>query len=345
MVAVLYGTFGFDEQQLGTVIATGMSAATIVLASSYFWLGRIARRVAIVTGILLALLGLLFAAMASGFWFVALSFAVLASGLALTAAPTVTALAALSNPTRAFAVSLTTMVLIAGLHTYLVQVVFFPAFGYIGVLTLLAGTVGITLLLIPLIPPASAIGADQPTGKAGGTQRLSWAALGVMVIYFAGLNSNFAFLERVGSDALLEPEAIGTALSISIIVGAIGSVLAVIVHDRIKVTSAFMVTVVGGAMYAAIMWQVESALEFAAAIVLLNIAWNFALPYTMEMVSRFDGGNRLTGLIPAAQSLGGGIGPLVAGVLVVRFGFSALYVFFLILLTFCAIAYHRLERE
>ena len=345
MVAVLYGTFGFDEQQLGTIIATGMSAATFVLASSYFWLGRIGRRVAVAGGILLALFGLLMAAMASNFLFVAISFAVLACGLATTAAPVVTALATLSNPTRAFAVSLTTMVLIAGLHTYLVQVLVFPAFGYIGVLTLLAGTLAITLLLLPIIPPSKPIEHERPARTAGGTQHLAWGAIAVMVIYFAGLNSNFAFLERVGSAALLEPAAIGTALSLSIIIGAIGSVLAVIVHDRIKVTTAFMVTVIGAILYASIMWQVDGALQFAVAIVLLNIAWNFSLPYTMEMVSRFDGGNRLTGMIPAAQSLGGGIGPFVAGFLVVRFGFSALYLFFLALLAICAIGYHRLERN
>ena len=57
--------------------------------------------------------------------------------------------------------------------------------------------------------------------------------------------------------------------------------------------------------------------SYMLAVGLLNLFWNFALPYLLGSIALFDKTGRLMVLIPAAQSAGFAIGPMVAGLFIV----------------------------
>jgi hypothetical protein len=53
------------------------------------------------------------------------------------------------------------------------------------------------------------------------------------------------------------------------------------------------------------------------AVGMLNLFWNFALPYLLGSIALFDKTGRLMVLIPAAQSAGFALGPIISGLLIV----------------------------
>ena len=53
-----------------------------------------------------------------------------------------------------------------------------------------------------------------------------------------------------------------------------------------------------------------------------SVFWNFALPYLLGSVASFDKTGRLMVLIPAAQSAGFAVGPILSGLFIVGTDYS-----------------------
>ena len=67
---------------------------------------------------------------------------------------------------------------------------------------------------------------------------------------------------------------------------------------------------------------------YTSGALMLNIVWNFSLPYQMACIAQI-GGPRFVALIPAAQAAGATVGAGTAGWLIARSGFTPVYVLFL----------------
>ena len=66
-----------------------------------------------------------------------------------------------------------------------------------------------------------------------------------------------------------------------------------------------------------------SFLRFAATCAVFQTFWNFTGPYLMGMVAASDPTGRTSMLLPVAQSTGFGIGPAIAGSLMVTGNLTA----------------------
>jgi len=338
-VGVLNQTFGFDEQQLGELLSAGFLSSCLVLGSSYFWANRVRRQRAIAIGIAFGLLGLSFQYFASDFATVMVGIVLASAGLSVTAAPVMLGLASMPNPTQAFSFAICAMVLIAGVCTLLIPTVLFPYWAYHGVIGFLIGLVALTLLLLPMIPESATITGDSPSVVHSTLSKAAWLLLVATVIYFVGLNSNWAFLETLGNHAGIETPAVSVSITLGLLLGLVGSGAAAIVHNRISVQQAMFVSLGGCLVYVVILTNTPGPLAFGLAVVLFCAVWNFSLPYTMNLVRSYDNSGKLLALVPAAQSLGGAIGPLFAGPLLMASGPKAVYLLLLGCVLFASVAF------
>jgi hypothetical protein len=150
--------------------------------------------------------------------------------------------------------------------------------------------------------------------------------LAAMTVYFVGLNGTWAFLERIGVTMSLAGDVIGRALAASLLFGAIGSVIASVTGRRVGVAPALMLSGSGFLVFVYLMLEPPGAATFTVALAIFNAAWNFSLPYQMDLISRADAHNRFIVLVPAAQTIGGALGPAIAGPLLMSSGVTGVYV-------------------
>ena len=324
-VGVLKDTFGFDEQQLGILLSSSFFSSCIFLGSSYFWVNRILWRHSITFGVVVGLLGLIICFFAGDFATLIVGMSVASAGCSITGAPVMLGLASMPNPTRAFSISICAMVLIAGLCTLMIPAVLSPNWGYQGVIGFLVILVGVSVLLLPMIPNRSPTNSIPLHTGHSNFNPAAWLSLIAMVVYFIGLTSNWAFLEILGNSAGIEKIDVGVAVTLGLVLGLGGSVAAAIVHNRVSVWLAMVILLVGCLIYVATLVSTPGPIGFAIAVVLFCAVWNFSLPYTMDIVRSYDQTGRLLALVPLAQSLGGALGPLFAGPLLVSSGSGAVY--------------------
>jgi ABC-type phosphate transport system permease subunit len=82
----------------------------------------------------------------------------------------------------------------------------------------------------------------------------------------------------------------------------------------------------GFLVFVFLMLESSTAIAFGIALVVFNASWNFSLPYQMDLISQADPETRYIVLVPAAQTIGGAIGPAIAGSLLMSSGVAAIYV-------------------
>lgn len=81
-----------------------------------------------------------------------------------------------------------------------------------------------------------------------------------------------------------------------------------------------MISSLGYMAFLVLMSQERSFPGFLLALCLFNVGWNFSLPFLMTVTANADPSGRFLALLPAAQTLGGALGPMLAGTLLVSSG-------------------------
>lgn len=309
-----------DEVTLGFLIASGTLAGLGAALTAPHWVGRVNLRLAV--GIALAanavaLLGLRFAP-----GIVALFVAQALAGAAnvVVASVCVTLIAKLPNPTRAYGIKITTDVVFAGAFLVFVPTQRLGLGGFVAVLA---------TILVLVAPLASSLPSKALTEyRADGTQmRLrdvsssAWAALLTIVVFYIGGIGVWAFLERLALHAGLTRDIASNAIAVGLFVGVIGSLGAVVLAGR--TTRIWPETASGIVLVAsfAMLSQITGAVQFYAAVFVMNCTWNFFIPSVIGLVARRDGSGRMASLVPGAVMIGGIVGPVFAGTLIRSSGY------------------------
>ena len=95
---------------------------------------------------------------------------------------------------------------------------------------------------------------------------------------------------------------------------------------RVNISTALWLSGGGFLIFIYLMLAVPGATSFTIALVIFNVAWNFSLPYQMDLITQADTHGRYIVLVPAAQTVGGAIGPAIAGPMLVSIGASGVYI-------------------
>jgi len=331
-LGALSHTFDFNNQQLGATASAGLFAEFAVLVSAFFWVRRVSARVAVGAGAMIVLMGLVSLLLATDYISILCGVILLGAGMAAIYAPVLVLLGTSINPERAFGLSITIMVLLASLSVYLIPVVLLPQLGFHGVVVYLILVMVLVLAVFPWIPNEKpAPQGSVPTANGWISACLSLLA---MTIFFLGLNGVWAFLERIGTDKGLSVDEIGFAFSLSMLLGVMGSTVAPIVSKWLHTSIALLLSATLFAVFLVIIRWEPSGSTYFGALIIFNIAWNFSLTFQMAIIARIDTSGRYLALIPAAQTLGGAAGTVIAGPLLMKVGPDALYLQLLI----CVIA-------
>ena len=327
LVGALAVSFEFSEAQLGNIMAITLLAVFCLVVSSFFWAHRTASRTTVSIGVIVASLGSVALGFADGFVGVSLGLVLIGTGAAAIYVACLACLSTAKDPARAFGIAITTQVIVAALTVYMIPSFALPLLGIQGVAGLLLLLIMLVFGVLPFLPPDQQPEAFRSDDAAQNRKNIVWVWVGLcaMTIYFAGLNGTWVFLERIGASMAMSGEVIGRALAASLLFGALGSFIASIAGRRISVRAALSVSAIAFLIFIYMISNASGALEFTIALTIFNAAWNFSLPYQMDLISRADSNARYIILVPAAQTIGGAIGPAIAGPILMTGGVGGVY--------------------
>ena len=315
------------ESRLGLLMALYFAGFGLIGASAYLWIRKVNWRALCAAGILImgasfialgltenygALLGLMFA---NG------------CGAALFGSPSITVLGDMDHPEKGFS----TMIIFSVVGAAILLAVFpFAAEwgGFSGVVYLMAGT---TLACLPLLfwipvnnevkPPAphpesSVVEAFAKRAGTTGRDLVSQPLLahGVMVLFCLGFGGVWAFFERVAHYAELSDTATANALAIGTLFGAIGAPIAAFLRRRIPMYYGYGITILSIVITLAVLDLVSlNNLIYLVLACSFQFWINAGFCLIMALTAEVDKVGRFVAMIPASESLGSFIGPIVTG--------------------------------
>ncbi len=321
IVGALADAYGFSATRLGTIISMGLLGALLSLMTSPLWVNRLNHKIAVATGALISLAAIALFSQTTVYPGILICITLLGFGMGIIYVPALAGLAAAKDPTRGFAVALSTQVIVAGVSMFVIPVFLLPTLGFNGLLIFFAL---FTLGLFPTLPfVQNRVLPESRPASAHSINYTPFFGLLAMCVVFVGLNGAYAFLERAGNYMGLNAETIGSAFALAAIAGAAGAIAAGMLSTRLSVANALALSLGLLLIYALILEVATLPWQFATALLLLNLGWNFSLPFAMSTITRSDPTGQAAGLIPAAQLLGGVLGPVFASLLISNFGFYA----------------------
>jgi predicted MFS family arabinose efflux permease len=178
---------------------------------------------------------------------------------------------------------------------------------------------------VPAIPIQAAADTTSDTMSPGAVKLGLlglWGLVG-QAVWFIGPGGYWAFSERVAAADGLSGSTTATALSVGLAAGLIGCLIPARIggkHGRIwpvMVSTLALIAVVLGTL------QRSGAVLFILYIMAFNALWNLGTAYIFGLIASADRDGRLSVLIPASQSVGLALGPIIMGYLVAEQGMLA----------------------
>lgn len=318
-------TFTLDASQLGFL--GGVELAGICLASlcAPLWFTRVNLRGLAMFALLVAVCGnLLTGWTASYLPLLCLRFATAFLGAGVLYSMSLGLIGQVRNPDRLIAVAIILQVLslAVGMATIPLLLAHWQLPGMMVALALLFATGFLALPFIPRQAPQQEAGSAPPVIGAN-AWRLPAALLLGLVLFSIGLGSIWAFLERMGASAGFAMADIGKALAACGFVGGLGALTAAVLDQRVGRLPPLVVGIVG---QLGVCWLLSDGINwpvYVTTAALFNFFWNLVLPYLLGSIGTADQSGRYMVLVPAAQSGGYAIGPVLAGLFIVGDSYTA----------------------
>ena len=321
---------------LGTIYLAGFGLSSV---SASLWLHRISRR-NIAGASFAAGIALLILASALGS-FSQVAAVLFATGFALGTLYSLSFVLASEFPdaTRAVGIKLCGEVALGALLIFLLPVLVYPILGFGGML----GTLALVLLLasftslgIPRTPGGERAGQDE----ARSMPMPAIAGLVALFLFTVSQSAIWSFAERAGVEKGLEDLSIGSVLSLAVLMGGLGSLLAAVVSNRVGKTLPIFGALVAYVLAICLFTFGKGLTVYGLSVNLFFLVWLFSLPYFVSTIGDSDDSGRAVPLVTACFAFGSMLGPVTAGVLIGFAGYDHLYLFggTLSLVAFSAIA-------
>ncbi len=310
---------GYSDQQLGFITSVYFTGFSVVTISAFFWIRKVNWKTASMIAACLVVTGLLASAGSARVgWFMLCVFIVGSGSSALYGVAT-TMLGDTRNAARSFGLKIGMEAGLGSILFFLLPSLVIARWGFDGMLY--AGALVALVLAVAIVwLPAGGVKGQETAEQAPSmswkdmaNQLPMWFCLLGIFVFFGGVSSIWAFLERLGNDAGYSSGAISTALSLALIGAMAGSFLAAAIGNRYRLAPPLFIA--AGVYLAAMVLLAYSSgvLSFTAAALLFAIAFGFALPFMVTVVSDLDTSGRFIVLTVPALALGGVAGPAIAG--------------------------------
>lgn len=302
----------FSTQQIGFIGSAYMVGFTLTSFTAVFWSRRINWRSAILiaavlssvcygiimsTGDLLMILVLMFAIGCSRGVFYSIS---------------ICSLGDTEMMERSFGLGNVAILVLAGLGMFVLPYII-QKWELFGLFIPLVAASLVSVALVPWLPPCGMKKGTPAERVQSGKTFLVFLALGGLLIFWMGVCSIWAFLERIGNAGGLSPQAIGKILAISYVVVIAAAFLAAWLGDRIGHAVPVFIgvsTMLVGIVY---MGHLITFVLFLSASIMFQAGWSFSYPFMMAVINKADISGRFVPLIAAAQGLGASLGAGLGG--------------------------------
>lgn len=307
--------FGYSSTQIGWLLSADMSANTIAILLTRFWIHRVDLRRAIIFALILFCGGNLLSISADSFKALLALRYIVGIGMGSLVAMAVVGIGATAKPDRNFGFALTAQVLIGG-------VLLFATPWLLRVGGIKSYFVTFSLLILFVLPllggmPKSLVkrsqGAVTTSSEFHPALLLAFASI---ALFFTAMSSFWAFVERIADQGGLSRDYVSFALSASILISASGALLAAWMSDRFGRIRPILVSIFISAGSIVLLLLDPTQVVFFVSINLFNWTYNFVIPFQSGWVADLDKTGRNITLLPAVQGAGISIGPIVAGSLI-----------------------------
>tara|TARA_R110001599_G_C12270264_1_gene661363 strand:- start:6762 stop:7454 length:693 start_codon:yes stop_codon:yes gene_type:complete len=175
-----------------------------------------------------------------------------------------------------------------------------------------------------LSSPLAEAGKDASVGVKSSTAQLtlSLLTLSASIIFFSGIVATWAFLEIMGTDKGLPADKVGVTLGLGMISSAVGAFVAAWLGNKAGRNFPLIAIVIINIVSLLVIWRSTSLMSFAVGAILFTFCVNYGLAYFFGLSAEVDFGGRFVVLSATTLSLGGVIGPALAGRIMEDQGFE-----------------------
>ena len=311
---VLISQLGFSGEAAVGVISAEVVGGALASILAMFWISRVNWRIAALCSVFVVVIGnvvSVFITDATTLTFVRFLVGLLGQGTAFVIG--ISMIQSTTDPDKNFGFVIAAQVAFGVLALLSLQriVIGFDSVG--GVYIPLAALAIIGLPLIRKLATGFEAQPDQADQKQAGSVFLPVAGLVVMLIWCIGLGSMWAFVSLIGEAGGLDAVDAQLALAVSSGVAILGAIGAAALAG--KGVGRFMPVTIALLAQAGMAWFLQGEmnwLEMAIKASIFQIFWNMTGPFIMGAIASSDTSGKVSVLIPAAQTAGFSIGPVIA---------------------------------
>ncbi|QUX97238.1 MFS transporter [Marinomonas sp. CT5] len=207
----------------------------------------------------------------------------------------------------------------------------FESFGLKAFFLLMAILMALCVPLTRFLPETAPNKNQKSTTFFGGISRHAVMGLIAILLFYISLMGVWTFIGSIGAAAGITGQTSGNILAIATLFGIAGAGVATLLGGRSRFT--WLLILGYGLMIASIALLFSpDGTNFSVAAFSFKFAWTFALPFILATLSKFDTNGQVMNLSNMVMGGGIAIGPMVAGLMIDKFGgFSATLSFALIL--------------
>lgn len=320
-VALAAAQAHLDDQQVGYVASWDINAAAALMAVSVLLLRRLPWRALVAMALTLIVAGNLCTALCHAYGPIIAARVIAGAGEGLAIGVAFAALGQAGNPDRAFAIYLVSGgAACAGILLVLpgLQQNFGPEPLFLG----FAGLAALTSIGLPWFPTRVSASRSMPT--AGGTinVRLALSGLTAVFLYFMAQGALWSYFDRIGQANAVASSDIGHALAVSTLAGIGGALLAAVMPARFGRRWPLLLSAAVSVISFVILLSHLTAWTLLLAGVLLIFAWNFSQPLFSGLCCEADPEGRVVCAMGSIQTVGYGLGPAAAALLLVHGSFT-----------------------
>jgi len=314
--------YGKSDSVAGWLASAEIGSLALAAAVTAVLLGRISPKQPLRIGLVLSALGAAATVLSSSFLVLVLSRLVLGIGLGLIAAASNAIPAGKENSTRIYAVMIVAMGVMGAVLLVLTPIAL-RAFGRSGAFLCELLLIVVALPFARWLPEGPVrIAPKSPGMKAHGVRISSICGIAALFLVYVGRGAVWSHAERVGVLLHLSDRSLGIFFGVSALSGLAGAVIALLVGLRAGQIVPLVIGTILQMLAAIFIYVIVGKNFLVGSLQIFNFAGLFLTPYVMGLLAELDSTGRVAGFGGSAINFGLAIGPGLASVFLVRFGYQ-----------------------
>jgi predicted MFS family arabinose efflux permease len=325
IVGGLIDEYHFSQAQAGYIVGiemVGLSLAAFIVATlNKTW----SRRWMLFFGATIGILGGLGPILTDAFIPILVCRFIAGIGCGLIAANVMSVIATTRDPDRTF--GLYFMTCYAGAALLMTGGAWSLAHFHVrGIFIFMVLLLFVTYITVSLIPPSFAGLQDDNKAHVLPSFPLveGGLCLGISMLFWVGLGAVWAFLERLGQQAGVSPEAVGYLLTFYGVAGFAGASSASILHKYFGRLELLIASITGALFSVTLIGWASGLFSFAAGVIIFSYIWPLFLTYMGGIMAAIDSGGRVVAMSVSIQCIGLALGTAIGGELSGRYGYISI---------------------